>query len=330
MEHTRQFLISLALSIVLITFGCAGYMLIENWAFMDALYMTVITLATVGYGEVHQVSPTGRIFTLILILLGVGFFLYVVGNIIQFLVEGRIRLVLGRRKLDTQINKLSGHFIICGYGRIGRVLTRYLTGKYLDVVVIERDEKRVDAMDEDGVLYLVGEAMDEKILEKAGVQRARGLVTAVATDADNVFLVLTAKQMNPELFIVARASQNSTKKTLQAAGANKVISPYDLGARRMAHAILRPTVIKFLELAFADEKTDIQLEEIRVRAGSKLEGTPLKDSGIRQSLDLIILAIRKADGSMVFNPKAETCFETDDIVVAVGCAKSIKALERML
>ena len=328
-NRTRQTLISIALSIVLIGMGCIGYMVIEKWSFFDALYMTIITLATVGYSEVHMVSLPGRIFTVFLILLGVGFFLYVAGSIIQFLVEGRIRLVLGRRKLDSQINKLKDHFIICGYGRIGRVLARFLIEKYVDVVVIERKENRVAAMDEDGILYLVGEATDEKLLNRAGIQRARGLVTAVATDADNVFLVLIAKQMNPDLFVVARASQNSTKKTLLAAGADKVISPYDLGARRMAHAILRPTVIKFLEMAFADEKVDIQIEEIRVGAASALQGVTMKDSGIRQNFDLMIIVIRKPDDTMLFNPKADTTIEAGDVMVVVGRAQSIKRLERV-
>lgn len=329
MNRAKQTLISIALSIVLISMGCLGYMVIEKWSFMDALYMTIITLATVGYSEVHTVSMEGRIFTVVLIMLGVGFFLYVAGSIIQFLVEGRIRLVLGRRKLDTQINKLTDHYIICGYGRIGRVLARFLIEKYIDVVVIERKESRVAKMDEDGILYLVGEAADEKVLEKAGIMRAKGLVTAVATDADNVFLVLIAKQMNPDIFVVARASQNTAKKTLRAAGADKVISPYDLGARRMAHAILRPTVIKFLEMAFADEKTDIQVEEIRVTHRSELLGTTIMDSGIRQNLNLMIVVIRKADDTMLFNPKADTMIEIDDTLVVVGCARSIKQLERI-
>jgi voltage-gated potassium channel len=328
-NRVKQTLISIALSIVLIGIGCTGYMVIERWPFFDALYMTIITLATVGYGEVHAVSLTGRVFTVLLIMLGVGFFLYVAGGIIQFLVEGRIRLVLGRRKLDSQINKLRDHFIICGYGRIGRVLARFLIEKYVDVVVIERNEGRNAAMDEDGILYLVGEATDEKLLERAGIQRARGLVTAVATDADNVFLVLIAKQMNPKLFVVARASQNSAKKTLLAAGADKVISPYDLGARRMAHAILRPTVIKFLEMAFADEKVDIQVEEIRVGENSELHGVSMKDSGIRQNYDLMIIVIRKPDDTMVFNPKADSVIEAGDIMVVCGRAQSIKQLERV-
>jgi voltage-gated potassium channel len=324
----QQTVISVLLSVFLIGGGTVGYMIIEKWSLFDAFYMTIITIATVGYSEVHSVSMAGRIFTVVLIFLGVGYFLYVAGGIIQFLVEGRIRLVMGRRKLDTQINKLKGHFIICGYGRIGRVLAQFLIEKYVDVVVIERDERRVHKMDEDGVIYLIGEANDEKTLERAGIHRAKGLVTAVATDADNVFLVLIAKEMNPALFIVARASQNATKKTLQAAGADKVISPYDLGARRMAHAILRPTVIKFLEMAFADDRVDIQVEEIKIRPTSKMAGKTMMDSAIRQDYDVIIIVIRKPDDQMVFNPKADTVIEAGDVMVVVGSARSIKELER--
>lgn len=330
MQHQRHFILTVILTVLLVFFGTVGYMTIEGWSFGDALYMTIITLATVGYGEVHQVSDTGRIFTIFLIVLGVGYFMYVVGLIVQFLVEDRIRVILGRRKLDKQIARLKGHYIICGYGRIGRVLAHYLTERYLNVVVIEKDTTRQDAMDEDGVLYLIGEAADENLLIKAGIKEAKGLITAVATDADNVFLTLIAKQLNSDLFIVARAIQNTAKRTLQAAGAAKVISPYDLGARRMAHAILRPTVIKFLELAFTDENTDIQVEEIQVRSTSRLLNVELKNSGIRQQLDLIILTIKKADGSMIFNPKADTRIEVDDTLVVVGRAKSVNQLEQML
>lgn len=330
MERKSHFTISIILTVGLVLIGTSGYMLIEGWPFDDAFYMTIITLATVGYGEVHQISDTGRIFTIILIVAGVGYFMYVVGLIVQFLVEDRIREVLGRRKLDKQIAKLKDHYIICGYGRIGRVLARYLTERYLNVVIIEKNADRQAAMDEDGVLYLVGEATDENLLLRAGIQSAKGLITAVATDADNVFLTLIAKQLNPGLFIVARAIQNTAKRTLQAAGAAKVISPYDLGARRMAHAILRPTVIKFLELAFTDGSTDIMMEEIPVRATSSLLNVALKDSGIRQQLDLIILTIKKADGKLIFNPKADTRIETNDTLVVVGQAKSVNQLEKMM
>ena len=168
MNRSTQILISLFLFFALILLGCFGYMLIENWRFMDSLYMTIITLATVGYSEVHEVSGPGRVFTLVLILLGGGFFLYLISDIIKFLVEGRIRLVFGRHKLDHQINKLKNHYIVCGYGRIGKLLTRYLTQKYIDVVVIEKDEASVERMNEDGILYLVGEAANEKVLKEPG------------------------------------------------------------------------------------------------------------------------------------------------------------------
>jgi voltage-gated potassium channel len=330
MERTRLLVISVLLSLALLAFGALGYMVIEGWSFSDAFYMTVITLATVGYGEVHEVSTQGRFFTVLLIFMGVGFFLYVAGNIVQFLVEGRIRHILGRRVLDKQISKLKDHFIVCGYGRMGRTLCNFLIQRYLDVVVIEHNVDRVPVMDKDGILYLVGEATDETKLLKAGIKQARGVISVMGADADNVFLVLIAKGLNPHVFVVARANQNETEKTLLAAGADKVVSPYSLGARRMAHAILRPTVIHFLELAFADEHTDINVEEFTVNPSSALIDIPLSRSGLRKDLDLIILSIKKADGTMCFNPKASHRLEAGDTVVAVGKGKSLAQMAKIL
>jgi voltage-gated potassium channel len=185
-------------------------------------------------------------------------------------------------------------------------------------------------MNTDGILYLVGEAADEHMLENAGIHRAKGMITAVGTDAENVFLILIAKQLNPDIFVVARASQNSAKMALKAAGADKVISPYDIGARRMAHAILRPTVIKFLEMAFSDDSTDIQLEEIRVSKKSDLVGVTLQNSKIRQKMDLMIIAIRKKDNTMLFNPKADTTIQAGDTLVIAGSGRNLKQLENIL
>ena len=308
MDRTKQFILHFFLFAFLLVLGAAGYIVIEGWSFMDALYMTVITLATVGYGEVHEISPEGRLFTVILIFLGVGFFLYVVGNVVQFLVEGRIRHVLGRRILDKQISKLKNHFIVCGYGRMGRALCTYLIQKYLDVIVVEQNPNRVPVMDKDDILYVVGGATDEDTLMKAGIKRARGIISVLGADADNVFLVLTAKRLNSEIFVVARANQNETEKTLYAAGTDKVVSPFALGARRVAHAILRPTVIHFLELAFSDDSTDIHVEEMIVSASSKLVDVSLQESELRHDFDLIIISIRKAVGTMCFNPKASYRF----------------------
>ena len=330
MDSTKQFILHFFLFACLLIFGAVGYIVIEGWSFMDALYMTVITLATVGYGEVHEISPEGRLFTVILIFLGVGFFLYVVGNVIQFLVEGRIRHVLGRRILDKQISKLKNHFIVCGYGRVGRALCSYLIQKYTDVVVIEQHSNRVSVMDEDGILYIMGGATDEAILMKAGIKRARGIISVLGSDADNVFLVLIAKRLNPKISVVARANQNETEQTLYSAGADKVVSPFALGARRIAHAILRPNVIHFLELAFADDGTDINVEEIPVNVSSKLVNVSLQESGLRKNFDLIILSIRKTDGAMCFNPKASDRFEAGDTVIAVGSRKNLMQAEKIL
>lgn len=330
MDRTKQFILHFFIFACLLIFGAVGYIVIEGWSFMDALYMTVITLATVGYGEVHEISPEGRLFTVVLIFLGVGFFLYVVGNVIQFLVEGRIRHVLGRRILDKQISKLKNHFIICGYGRMGRTLCGHLIQKYLDVVVIEQNPDRVSVMDKDGILYIMGGATDKTILMKAGIQRARGIISVMGSDADNVFLALIAKRLNPKIFMVARANQNETEETLYTAGADKVVSPYALGARRMAHAILRPSVIHFLELAFTDDSTDINVEEIPVSVSSKLVNVSLQESGLRQNFDLIIISIRKADGTMCFNPKASNQLEAGDTVIAVGSGNGLMQAAKIL
>ena len=315
---------------MLVILGTTGYMVIEGWNLIDALYMTVITLAAVGYGEVHDISQAGRIFTIILIFFGVSFVLYFFSNLIQFLVEGRIRLILGRRKLDRQINKLKNHYIICGYGRMGRSLCKYLIQKQYDFIVIEQNPDRIPALEEDGVLFVTGSATEQTSLLKAGIKNAGALMTALGSDADNVFLVLVAKGLQPDLCVIARASQNSTKPVLYTAGANVVVSPFEAGARRMAHAILRPGVIRFLEMAFTDEKTDIYLEQTMVGEFSNLVGVALKDSEIRQHLNLIILAMIRGDDSMQFNPSADTVIKAGDTIIAVGESKSLKKLEEIL
>lgn len=305
-------------------------MMIEGWDFLDALYMTVITLTTVGYGEVHEVSRIGQIYTILLIFIGVAFILFVAGSVVQFMVEGRIRTILGRRSLDKKIDRLKNHYIVCGYGRIGRVLCNQLKRKPIDLVVIDKNLELIPIFDDDKVLYLSGDASDEAILHKAGILRAKGLIAVLATDTDNVFLVLTARQLNPDLYIIARASRDDSKLKLQAAGANKVESPYEMGAVSMAQRIIRPTVTNFLNLAFAHKRKDIQMEEIPVNSSSGLINVMLKDSGIRQQFNLIIIAIKKPDGSMMFNPSYETVIEAGDTVIAVGQEGNLQRLENKL
>ncbi len=326
MAGTRHLIFSFSILILIVAAGTIGYMIIEGWQFIDALYMTVITISTVGFKEVNEVDAAGRIFTIFLVFSGVGFTLYVAAAVVQFMVEGRIRIILGRRRLDKKIDRLKDHYIICGYGRIGRVLCRHLKRADIDVAVIEKDPEQIPVMDEDGILYIAGEATDENILIKAGIKRAKGLVAALATDTDNVFLVLTARQLAPEILIMARSSQETAKIKLRAAGANFVESPYEMGAVSMAHRIIRPTVTSFLDLAFAHKRRDIQMEEIPVSSASELVNVQLKDSGIRQKYNLIIIAIKKSDGSMQFNPSFEPVIAPHDTVIAVGEADNLQKL----
>jgi voltage-gated potassium channel len=327
MDGTRHLFFCILISILILVAGTFGYMAIEGWPFIDAIYMTVITISTVGFKEVNLVSQAGRIFTIVLVFCGVGFSLYVAAAVVQFMVEGRIRIILGRRRLDKKIDRLKNHYIVCGYGRIGRVLCRHLRKADIDVAVIEKSPERLAVMDEDNILYIADDATDENNLLKAGIKRARGLVAVLATDTDNVFLVLTARQLSPELFIMARASQRNAIIKLRAAGANMVESPYVMGAVSMANRIIRPTVTSFLDLAFAQRHKDIQMEEIPVSAGSELVNIELKDSGIRQNYNLIIIAIKKPDGSMQFNPSFDAVIKPDDTVIAVGEAASLQRLE---
>ncbi|MDX2448356.1 MAG: potassium channel protein [Desulfobacterales bacterium] len=330
MNSTKHIVVAIFFSIVIVAFGTVGYMLIEGWNFLDALYMTVITYFTVGYSEVHAISDIGRLYTIFLIFLGVGFFLYVAGAVIQFMVEGKIRTVLGRRKLDRQIHHLKNHYIVCGYGRIGKVICDTLNRSPIDLVVIESNEKLIPEISTDKILYLWGDASNEALLLKAGIQRAKGLVAALGTDAENVFLVLTARQLAPSLFITARASDTEVKNKLRAAGADNVESPYEKGAMRMAQRIMRPTVTTFLDLAFESRNTDIQMEEIPISPDSSLNDIILKDSGIRQNFNLIIIAIKKPDGSMLFNPSFEAKITSGDTVVAVGESKNLQNLTKVL
>ena len=330
MNSTRHLIFSVFLIVFIIILGVTGYMMIEGWNLLDALYMTVETLTTVGYNEVHEMTRMGRIFTILLICIGVAFFLYVAGAVVQFMVEGRIRTILGRRRLDKKIDRLKNHYIICGYGRIGKVLCKMLLRKPFDLVVVEKDPELIPVMDADKILYVSGDATNEENLLKAGMKRAKGLIAALATDTENVFLVLTARQLNPDLYIIARASSNDSKNKLHAAGANKVELPYDMGAVSMAQRIIRPTVTNFLELAFTHRRKDIQMEEMPVHSSSDLVNVMLKDSGIRQQFNLIIIAIKKLDGNMLFNPSFETVIEGGDTVIAVGQENNLQQLEKIL
>ncbi|MDO9565185.1 MAG: potassium channel protein [Candidatus Desulfaltia sp.] len=330
MDSAKHLIISVLLTFLIVAIGTTGYMIIEGWDIFDALYMTVITITSVGYGEVHEIGQAGRLFTLFLIIIGIGFVIYVAGAVVRFMLEGQIRVILGRRRLNKKIDRLKNHYIVCGYGRIGRLLCKNIQKKSIDVVVVEKNEELRQVMDEDGVLYILGDAADETTLINAGIKHAKSLISVLGTDTENVFLILTARQLKPDLYITARASSEGSKSKLRAAGANSVESPYEIGAISMSQRILRPTVTNFLDQAFDDQRQDIHMEEMSVSPSSRLINLMLKDSGIRQNYNLIIIAIKNLDGVMLFNPSFESVIKAGDTLIAVGEAENLKKLEKVL
>lgn len=318
------------IAVLIFAGGTTGYVLIEGWSVLDSAYMTAITVSTVGYLEVHDVSTAGRIFTMVLIFVGVGYFLYLAGVIVQSIVEGEIVNILGRRKLNKEIERLENHYIVCGYGRIGRMLCRLIKDETSGIVVIEKDEALVPVLEEDNMLYLYGDASSEEILRKAGIERAAYFVAALATDTANVFLVLTARQLNPMIYIMARAGSQDVKQKLLIAGANKVESPYDIGAASMGLKLLRPSVSNFLDLALSRKEEAIQIEESYVSTNSVFVNVALKDSGIRQKYNLIIIAIKKENGEMLFNPSFDTLLEPGDTVISMGATRNLNLFHKDL
>lgn len=318
MNKLQQIIKAIIISGIMFLTGVTGYMLIERWDFLDAAYMTAITLSTVGFMEVHEISPRGRMFTIIIIFAGVSYFLYIAGVIIGSIVEGEIKSIFGRRRLDKKIRQLKKHYIVCGYGRIGRALCQLIREETNDVVVIDQDEKLNTILEKDKVHYLLGDASDEEFLIRAGIKKASFLVAALATDTANVFLVLTARQLNPDIYIMARASSPTVRSKLMIAGANIVESPYDTGAVSMGLKLMRPSVSSFLDVALSRKSEAIQIEELYVPNQSKYTDVALKDSGIRQDFNLIVISIKKASGEMLFNPHFETLIEPKDTVIVMG------------
>jgi voltage-gated potassium channel len=318
-----------AMLLALLVAGSLGFVWLEGWNFFDALYMTVTTLSTVGYGETYPLSRIGRFYNMGLILSGMGVMLYVVGSLARVLIEGEIQAALGKQKMIKDIRRLKDHYIICGFGRIGEIIARQLRERGLSLVVVDKESDHSSRMVELGYYFIPGDATRDEVLQEAGIERAKGLVAVVSSDADNVYIVLTARSLNPQIFIVARGEEPGSEKKLLRAGADKVESPYRMGGQKMAHTILHPTVVTFMELAMK-EGVDWSMEEIAVGQTSPLLGVPLKDSGIRQKLDLILVAIKRLDGEMLFNPSHDTAIQAGDTLIALGLRKNLDALEQMV
>lgn len=324
----REFVYSLLLILGIILVGTAGYIGIEGWSALDSLYMTVITITTVGYREVHPLSGKGMVFTLFLIGMGVGTILYAFNNAARIIIEGELQDIFGRRKVEKKIKMLKDHYIVCGYGRMGKAICKELQEKGAKFVVVDKEQAPKDGSDVE-MLFIRGDATRDEILRETGIENAKGLISVLSTDAENLYVVLSARVLNPELTIVARAGEEGSEQKLLRAGADRVVSPYHIGGLRIAHTVLKPAVVDFIEFATRSGNIDLQMEEIYVHEGSAIADTTLDECGIGRELGIIIVAVKKTGGEMRFNPTSRTTLKAGDILIALGERGKLKTLEDM-
>lgn len=329
MELERKFRFVLVILVSVIIFGTMGYAIIERWTLLDALYMTFITLSTVGFREVYVLSPSGRVFTMILIVVGVAGAAYTIRIIGELIVEGEIKRLLGRRKMEKGLKKLADHYIVCGFGRVGARIAKELGARKVPFVVIDKDPQRIEQAEKDGFLFIQGDSTSDQTLIDAGIERARALITAVANEADAVFIVLSARQLNPRLFITARAESEEGKKKLLRAGANKVISPYKIGAIRMALTTLRPNLVDFMQVITFDKETGLTIEEIQIKPGSPLIRSTLRDCAMRKEFGIMVAGIKKVGKDVFLNPSPETKIEAGDILIVIGEKEGLERLAEL-
>lgn len=326
MSEGRQ-LIRPALIIVLIMLtGTIGFMVIEGWGVLDALYMTVTTMATVGFGEIHPLSPQGRVFTIALIVLGVGGALYLLTTMMQFVFEGHLGRNLERRRMQRRIDHLRDHFILCGFGRVGRQVSHDFRAAGVPFVVIDVNQSSLDAAAEEGCLCVRGDAADDDTLRRAGIETARGLVTCVNSDADNIFVTLSARALRADLFIVARGNNDEAAPKLRRAGADRVVSPYSIGGRQMAMLATRPAAVELIDRVLSHADVDLLLEDFTIREGSRLVGRTVREVGQEIAPGVLILAIRR-QAQLVTQPPWDAAVGVGDELVAFGTSAQLRALE---
>lgn len=325
----NRLVLIIVLPILLMLIGTTGFHYLEDISWFDSLYVTVISLTTIGYGDIAPKTFEGRLFTMALVLTGVFTLFYVGGAVVGAIVSGELAFYLGKQQMERTLATLHDHLIVCGFGRMGRLVCREFSQNKLPFVIIDQDSKMLGDFQISHGIPLVGDATSDEVLKHAGIERARALVTVMASDAENLYTTMSARLLNSRLFIVARVEEAQSEQKLLRAGANRVVSPYVIGGNRVAQAVLRPTVMDFIELATSTEHLELQLEETRITAFSPLVGADLRSPLLKSDMKIMIVAIKKGDGKMHFNPTPETPIQVGDILVAIGRRDHLEKLDAL-
>jgi voltage-gated potassium channel len=317
-----KFTLIILLTIFII--GTVGFHFIEGWSFVDSFYFTITTLSTVGYGDFTPETTAGKFFAVFIIIFGVGMMFYSLVLMAETFIEARLRNLLGRGKLEKAIEKMHNHYIICGGGRIGFLICRELIAGKMPCVVIDNNPEVIQKAQDEGFIYCKGDATQDKVLIEAGIKRAKGIVCVLPSDAENLYVILTAKDLNQQIHIISRSEEEASEHRLLRAGADRVMSPYTLGGVRMAMAILRPAMLDFIEITTRQQSLELRMEEIAICKGSPFITQSLEDSGIRKRYGLIIVAVKKDSGKMIFNPMANYIIAEGDRLIAMGEDENVK------
>lgn len=327
MVFGKRIAISLFILLLLVLTGTLGYRNFLSVSWTDALYMTIITISTVGYQEVAPMTTSAKLFSVVLILVSLGTVGYLLTNIASLLFESNAMAAIRRRKMENAIEKLNDHYIVCGCGETGSSVIDYLTSKKVPFVVIDNNEEIIANLNAHGILAFVGNATQEEILAKAQIARAKGLIASLSRDSFNVYTVLTARGMNPDLYIVAKAIEKGSDEKLKKAGANNTISPNEIGGRRLAASLVRPSIISFLDAITMAGEVELDLEEVVIHMNSVLNGVLLREARIPEKTGLIVLAIRKAStNKLIFNPSSDVIFTEGDTMIVLGQDTQVNTL----
>ncbi len=317
--------------ILVLIIGTVGYVTIEGWNVLDAFYMTVTTIFTVGFGEVHELSPEGKGFTIVVIVLGVGAILYGLGAMVEFVLTGQLSGMFRRRVVRKLVERMQDHYVICGYGRVGEAVAAQFRNDKAKFVVIDNDPDSIERAENAGLLLVRGDASSDEVLEAAGVTRAKGLVSAVGSDAGNIFIVLSARVLNPELFIIARAASEDAVNKLRRAGASRVVSPYDIGGKKMATLMLKPLVSDYLEVVTGGGELAFLVEQFQLGPECCAIGKSIEALNVRRKTGATILAVQRAStGHFDTNPSPDATLDTGDKIIAIGTSAEISSLEELI